>query len=114
GVGGRVFARREGGVVGRRLRPGGVGGDRWHEEAGEENGQRNAAGALAQKAQTRCHIGYLPSRERCKGTLLDPCLRSSICWVPRKRAIPHFRRMRSRRERGASESCWERARGRTG
>src|SRR5207253_6515468 len=70
GEGGRVLAGRELRVVGRRLWPGGVGGDRWHEEAGQDNGQRNAASALAQKAQTGCHIGYLPSRERCKGALL--------------------------------------------
>src|SRR5438876_7536344 len=55
GEGGRVLAGREGGVVGRRLRPGGVGGGRWHEEAGQENGQGNA---------THLHSGYLPSRKR--------------------------------------------------
>src|SRR6266436_758287 len=47
GEGGRVLAGRELRVVGRRLRPGGVGGDRWHQEAGQDNGQRNAASALA-------------------------------------------------------------------
>ena len=66
GEGGRVLAGREGGVVGRRLGPGGVRGDGWHDDAGQEN----ADGALAEEAQTRLH-GYLPSRERCKGALLD-------------------------------------------
>src|SRR5882724_9374448 len=100
GEGGRVLAGREGGVVGRRLRPGGAGGDRWHEEAGQENGQGNAASALAQKAR---HIGS-PPENAARVRSWAPSLRDSICWVPRKQAIPHCGGIRRRREGSASES----------
>src|SRR5439155_23268136 len=50
GEGGRVLAGREVGVVGRRLRPGGVGGHRWHEETGQKDGKR--------REQSSYHLKY--------------------------------------------------------